>query len=86
MKVDVQLSTTIIGLLLELNQIINSNENKKLIFDNLSQRADNYKHLFTNMKDNKITNLIEISKKSPKESTKRKIVCFRENTQISKNR
>ena len=78
MKNDVQLSTTIIGLLLELNEIINSNEDKNLIFDNLSQRVDNYKKIFTNMKDNKITDLIEPSKKSPKESTKRKM-CLREN-------
>ena len=52
----VQLSNAIIGLLLELNQIINSNDDKILIFDNLSQRVDNYKQLFTNMKDNEITN------------------------------
>ena len=65
-KNDVKLLNIIIGLLLELNQIINSNLDKKLIFDNLSQRVDNYKNLFTYMKDNKITNLIEPSKKSPK--------------------
>ena len=64
-KNDVKLSNKIIGLLLELNQIINSNLDKNLIFDNLSQRVDNYKNIFTDMKDNKITNLIEPSKKSP---------------------
>mgnify|MGYP005683130249 CR=1 FL=1 len=69
-KNDVQLSNTIIGLLLELNQIINSNDDNNLIFGNLAQRVDNYKTLFTNMKDNKITNLIEPSPKSPKESNK----------------
>ena len=77
-KNDVQLSNTIIGLLLELNEIINSNNDNNLIFDNLAQRVDNYKKLSTNMKDNKINNLIEPSKKSPKESTKRKM-CLREN-------
>ena len=60
-KNDVQLSNTIIGLLLELNEIINSNNDNNLIFDNLAQRVDNYKKLSTNMKDNKITNLIEPS-------------------------
>ena len=40
-KNDVQLSSTVIGLLLELNKMINSNEDKNLIFDNLSQRVDN---------------------------------------------
>ena len=64
MKNDVQLSTTIIGLLLELNQIINYNEDKSLIFHNLSQRVDNYKTWFTNVKDNEINNLIEPYKKS----------------------
>ena len=67
-KNDVQLSNTIIGLLLELNEIINSNDENNLIFDDLAQRVDNYKKLFTNMKDNNITNLIEPSKKSSKES------------------
>ena len=65
-KNDIQLSNTIIGLLLELNEIINSNDDNDLIFDNLAQRVDNYKKLFTNMKDNEITNLIESSKKSSK--------------------
>ena len=65
-KNDVQLSNTIIGLLLELNEIINSNDDNNLMFDNLAQRVDNYKTLFTNMKDNEITNLIEPSKKSLK--------------------
>ena len=68
-KNDVQSSTTIIGLLLELNQITNSNDDQNSIFDSLSHRVDNYKKLFTNMKENKITNL----KKYPKESTKRKM-------------
>ena len=58
-KNDVQLSNTIIGLLLELNEIINSNDENNLIFDDLAQRVDNYKKLFTNMKDNNITNLID---------------------------
>ena len=62
-KNDVQLSTTIICLLLELNQIVNSDDDKNSIFDNLSQRVDNYKKLLTNMKDNNIPNLIETSKK-----------------------
>ena len=70
-KSDVQLSNTIIGLLLELNQITNSNDDRKLIFDNLLQRVDDHKKVFTNMKDNKITNLIEPFKKSLKESTTR---------------
>ena len=73
-KNDVQLSNPIIGLLLELKEIINSNDDNNLMFDNLAQRVDNYKTLFTNMKDNKITNIIEPSKKSPKVSNKRKWV------------
>ena len=84
-KNDVQLSTTIIGLLLELNQIINSNDDKHLMFDNLSQRVDNYKKIFTNIKDNKITNLIEPSKKSPNESTKRKMCIYEKLTRLPKN-
>ena len=63
---DAQLSKTIISLLLELNEIINSNDDNDLIFNILAQRVDNYKQLFTNMKDNEITNLIEPSKKSSK--------------------
>ena len=35
-KNDVQLSNTIIGLLLELNEIINSNDDNDLIFHNLA--------------------------------------------------
>ena len=35
-KNDVQLSNTIIGLLLKLNEIINSNNDNNLIFDNLA--------------------------------------------------
>ena len=76
-KNDVQLSNTIIGLLLELNEIINSNDDNDLIFNILAQRGDNYKKLFTDMKDNEITNLIEPSKKFPKESNKRKCVYMK---------
>ena len=65
-KNDDKLSKTIICLLLELNEIINSNDDNDLIFNILAQRVDNYKQLFTNMKDNEITNLIEPSKKSLK--------------------
>ena len=46
-KNDVQLSNTIIGLLLELNEIINSNDDNDLIFENLAQRVDNYKKLYS---------------------------------------
>ena len=45
-KNDVQLSNTIIGLLLELNQIINSNDDNNLIFDNFAQRVNNYKSIY----------------------------------------
>ena len=69
-KNDVQLSNKIIGLLLKLNEIINSNDDNNLIFDTLTQRVDNYKKSFTDMKDNNITTLIEPSKKHPKESIK----------------
>ena len=37
------------------------------------------------MKDNKITNLIEPSKKSPKESTKRKMCVYEKITRFPKN-
>ena len=37
------------------------------------------------MKDNKIINLIEPSKKSPKESTKRKICIYEKLTRLPKN-
>ena len=57
-----------------------SNENKQLIYDNLSNRVDNYKKAFSYMKDNKITNLIEPSKRSPKESNKRKKSIYEINT------
>ena len=40
---DIQLSNTIIGLLLELNEIINSNDDTNLILNILIQRVDNYK-------------------------------------------
>ena len=83
-KNDVQLSNRIIGLLLELNQIINSNDDNNLIFGNLAQRVDNYKTLFTNMKDNKITNLIEPSPKSPKESNLWKMGVYEKLTRSPK--
>ena len=83
-KNDVQLSNIILDLLLELNQIIHLNDGKSLIFDNLSQRVDNYQKLFTNMKDNKITNLIESSKKSLIESTKRKMCVYEQITRLPK--
>ena len=76
-KNDVQLSNIIIGLLLELNERINSNGDNVLIFNNLAQRVDSYKKLFTNMKENEIKNLIEPFKKSPKESNKRKNVYMK---------
>ena len=72
MKYDSKTSNIIVGLLLEVEDIIMSNENKQLIYYNLSNRVDNYKNAFSYMKDNKITNLIEPSKRSPKESNKRK--------------
>ena len=76
-KNDVQLSKTIIGLLLELNQIINLNYGKHLIFDNLSQRVDNYQKLFSNMKDNKITNLSNLPKNLRKNLQSEKCVFTR---------
>ena len=51
-KHDVQLSNIIIGLLLKLNERINSNDDNVLIFNNLAQRVDSYKTIFTNMKEN----------------------------------
>ena len=80
----VQLSNTIISLLLELNEIISSNDDNDLIFNILAQRVDNYKKTFTNMKDNEITNFIEPSKKSPKESNKRKMCVYKKNNKIAK--
>ena len=70
---------------MELDQIINSNEDKNLIFDNLSQRVDNYKKLFTNMKDNKINNLIEPSKNLRKNLQSEKCVFTKRITRFSKN-
>lgn len=72
MKNDNKTSNIVVGLLLEVKNIIMSNENKQLIYDNLSNRVDNYKNAFSYMKDNKITNLIEPTKRSPTESNKRK--------------
>ena len=72
MKNDNKTSNIVVGLLLEVNEIILSNENKQLIYDNLSNRVDNYKNAFTSMKDNQVINFIEPSKRSPKESNKRK--------------
>ena len=84
-KHDVQLSNIIIGLLLKLNERINSNDDNVLIFNNLAQRVDSYKTIFTNMKENEITNLIEPSKKSPKESNKRKMCVYEKITSTLKS-
>ena len=84
-KNDDKLSKTIICLLLELNEIINSNDDNDLIFNMLAQRVDNYKKLFTNMKENEIKNLIEPSKKSPKESNKLKMCVYEKITRSPKN-
>ena len=73
MKNNEQISHLIVGLLVKFKQIINSKDEKHFIVDNLSKRVDNYKNLFTNMKDNNIINLTEPSKKSPTESNKSKI-------------
>ena len=85
MKNDVQLSNTIIGLLLDLNEIINSNDDNDLLFDNLAQRVDNYEKWFSNMKDNEIKHLIKPSQKSPKESNKRKMCVYEKITRSPKN-
>ena len=77
MKYDSKTSNIVVGLLLKIKDIIMSNENKQLIYDNLSNRVDNYKNAFSYMKDNKITNLIEPSKISSKESNKRKKIYLR---------
>ena len=57
-----QILNIIISLLLEIKEILNSKDDKKLVIDNLFQRVDNYKKLFTNLKDNNKSNLIEPSK------------------------
>ena len=51
MKNDNKTSNIVVGLLLEVKDIIMSSENKQLIYDNLSNRVDNYKNAFTSMKD-----------------------------------
>ena len=55
MRNDGQICNLIVGLLFEFKQIINSKDKKHLILDHLSKRVDNYKKLFTNMKDKKIS-------------------------------
>ena len=71
-----QISNLIVSLLLEFKQINNSKDDKYLFLDNLSKRVDNYKKLFTNLKDNNRINLTENSKKSPTISNNRKIFIY----------
>ena len=86
MKNDNKTSNIVVGLLLEVKEIIMSNENKKLIYDNLSNRVDNYKNAFSYMKHNKITNLIEPSKRSSKVSNKRKNSIYEISTRHTINK
>ena len=59
MKNDNQISNLIVGLLLELKEVINFPQKNNLIFENLSKRIDNYQNLFTNLKDKNIIILNE---------------------------
>ena len=76
MRNDDQISNSIVGLLLELKEVILSKNGKHLIVDNLSKRINNYKKLCTNMKDNNIINLAEPSKMTYKESKRNKYVLM----------
>lgn len=80
MRNDEQISNLIIGLLLEFKEIVILIDGKDLILDNLSNRVENYKNLFTNLKDNNIINLIKPSKITHKESNKRKKSTYEQNT------
>ena len=86
MKNNEKISHLIVGLLVEFKQIINSKDEKHFIVDNLSKIVDNYKNLFTNMKDNNIINLTEPSKKSPTESNKSKISIYEQKTRFPVNK
>ena len=59
MKNDNQILNLIIGLLLELKKVINIPKQNNFIVEKLSKRIDNYKNLFTNLKDKNITILNE---------------------------
>ena len=86
MRNDGQICNLIVGLLFEFKQIINSKDKKHLILDHLSKRVDNYKKLFTNMKDKNIINLTEPFKITHKESNKRKKSIYEQNTRFPKNK
>ena len=74
MKNNDKISNLIVGLLLELKDVIHSKNVKRLIIENLSKRIDNYHNLFTNLKNKKITNLNKLQKITHKESKKKKNV------------
>ena len=65
MKYDNQISNLIVGLLLELKEVVHSIK-KHLIMEHLLARIDNCNNLFTSLKDNNITNIIKPLKISHK--------------------
>ena len=85
MKHDDQISNLIVGLLLELKEIVHFEKEKHLLIENLSAKIDNYHNLFTNLKDNLITILIESSKLSHRESKKRKVCTYEKITRSPVN-
>ena len=70
MKNGDQTSNLIVGLLLEFKVIINSKDDKYLLVDKLLKIVDNYKKIFTTMKDNNIINLTELPKNHLQNLTK----------------
>ena len=85
-KNDDQTSNLIVGSFLKFKENINSKDDKHLLVDNLSKRVDDYKKIFTTMKDNNIINLTEQPKKSSTESNKRKIFTYEQKTRYPLNK
>ena len=85
-KNDDQTSNLIVGSFLKFKENINSKDDKHLLVDNLSKRVDDYKKIFTTMKDNNVINLTEQPKKSSTESNKRKIFTYEQKTRYPLNK
>ena len=79
MKNGNKISKLIIGLLLELKEVINSKKKKHLIIENLTKIIDNRQNLLTNLKDKNTIMLNELSKMINKDSNKKKKSNYEKN-------
>ena len=65
-----QISNYVIGLLLEMRHVINNTKNKSIVISRLIKQTENYKHIFSDMKENSNIFLNKPSKIQHKQSHK----------------